>query len=108
MSFTHDLSFVAMVGSIDPLRSEAKEAVQVALGAGIDVRIIAGDHSITAKAIGETLGLGAGAISGAEPRRCRTRSWPGNCPTSMCSVGCHRRTSCAWLGSCSRRASSSP
>ncbi len=66
MSFAQDLSFVAMVGIIDPLRSEAKDAVQVALGAGIDVRMITGDHAVTAKAIGETLGLGAGAISGAE------------------------------------------
>ena len=66
MSFTQDLSFVAMVGIIDPLRSEAKDAVQIALGAGIDVRMITGDHAVTAKAIGETLGLGAGAISGAE------------------------------------------
>jgi Ca2+-transporting ATPase len=66
MSFAQDLTFVAMVGIIDPLRSEAKAAVETALGAGIDVRMITGDHAVTAKAIGETLGLGPGAISGAE------------------------------------------
>ena len=55
-----------MVGIIDPLRAEAKGAVQTALGAGIDVRMITGDHAVTARAIGETLGLGPGAISGAE------------------------------------------
>jgi Ca2+-transporting ATPase len=66
MSFTHDLTFVAMVGIIDPLRAEAKAAVETALGAGIDVRMITGDHAVTAQAIGETLGLGPGAISGAE------------------------------------------
>ncbi|MGZ8746424.1 MAG: cation-translocating P-type ATPase [Mycobacterium sp.] len=66
MSLTTGLSFVGMVGIIDPLRAESKEAVRVALGAGIDVRMITGDHVITAQAIGETLGLGAGAISGAE------------------------------------------
>jgi Ca2+-transporting ATPase len=66
MSFATDLAFVGMVGIIDPLRAEAKDAVRVALGAGIDVRMITGDHAVTARAIGETLGLGPGAISGAE------------------------------------------
>ena len=66
MSLTHDLDFVGMVGIIDPLRAEAKGAVHTALGAGIDVRMITGDHAVTAKAIGEKLGLGPGAISGSE------------------------------------------
>jgi Ca2+-transporting ATPase len=66
MTFTQDLSFVGMVGIIDPLRAEAKDAVQTALGAGIDVRMITGDHAVTAHAIGETLGLGPGAVSGTE------------------------------------------
>ena len=66
MAFTDELSFVGMAGIIDPLRAEAKSAVQTALGAGIDVRMITGDHAVTARAIGETLGLGPGAISGAE------------------------------------------
>jgi Ca2+-transporting ATPase len=66
MSLTRDLAFVGMAGIIDPLRAEATEAVRVALGAGIDVRMITGDHAVTAQAIGETLGLGPGAISGAE------------------------------------------
>ena len=66
MSLTHDLGFVGMVGIIDPLRAEAKGAVHTALGAGIDVRMITGDHAVTAHAIGEQLGLGPGAISGAE------------------------------------------
>ena len=66
MSLTRDLAFVGMVGIIDPLRAEAKAAVQTALAAGIDVRMITGDHAVTAKAIGETLGLGPGAISGSE------------------------------------------
>src|SRR4051794_34422277 len=66
MPLVHDLGFVGLVGIIDPLRAEAKGAVEVALGAGIDVRMITGDHAVTAKAIGESLGLGPGAISGAE------------------------------------------
>ena len=63
---TSDLAFVGMVGIIDPLRAEAKAAVHTALGAGIDVRMITGDHAVTAQAIGEQLGLGPGAISGDE------------------------------------------
>ena len=55
-----------MVGIIDPLRPSSKAAVDVALGAGIDVRMITGDHAVTAQAIGESLGLGPGAISGDE------------------------------------------
>jgi Ca2+-transporting ATPase len=66
MSLVHDLMFAGLVGIIDPLRAEAKDAVAVALGAGIDVRMITGDHAVTARAIGESLGLGPGAISGSE------------------------------------------
>ncbi|GAA0937974.1 cation-transporting P-type ATPase [Virgisporangium aurantiacum] len=66
MSLTDGLVFVGMVGMIDPLRAEAKAAVHTALGAGIDVRMITGDHAVTAQAIGETLGLGPGAITGTE------------------------------------------
>ncbi len=66
MSLTRELSFVGLAGIIDPLRAEAKDAVAVALAAGIDVRMITGDHAVTAQAIGAELGLGPGAISGAE------------------------------------------
>lgn len=66
MSFTEDLAFIGMVGIIDPLRAEALDAVNTAKTAGIEVRMITGDHAITASAIGAKLGLGPGAISGAE------------------------------------------
>jgi Ca2+-transporting ATPase len=69
MSLIRDLSFVAMAGIIDPLRIEAKSAVTTALAAGIDVRMITGDHAVTAQAIGASLGLGPGAISGPELRK---------------------------------------
>ncbi len=68
MSLTRGLSFVGLAGIIDPLRAEAKSAVETALTAGIDVRMITGDHAVTAQAIGEDLGLGAGAISGTQLR----------------------------------------
>jgi Ca2+-transporting ATPase len=66
MAMTHELSFVALAGIIDPLRSEARDAVRIALAAGIDVRMITGDHTVTANAIGEQLGLGPGAITGTD------------------------------------------
>ena len=66
MGQVHDLVFVALVGIIDPLRSEAKQAVAKALAAGIDVRMITGDHTITARAIADELGLGPGVATGAE------------------------------------------
>ena len=66
MRFVEDLVFVGLVGIIDPLRPEAIEAVRVAHGAGIDVRMITGDHLITAEAIGAQLGLGPGGMTGAE------------------------------------------
>ena len=62
MSLATELAFVGMAGIIDPLRAEAKNAVEVALAAGIDVRMITGDHAVTAQAIGETLGLGRGDL----------------------------------------------
>ncbi|NYE20031.1 cation-translocating P-type ATPase [Microbacterium immunditiarum] len=61
-----DLTFVGLVGIIDPLRPSSKEAVRIAREAGIEVRMITGDHSITAAAIGEKLGLAGGAASGAD------------------------------------------
>ncbi|WP_413768500.1 cation-translocating P-type ATPase [Rhodococcus pyridinivorans] len=68
MSFVDDLTFVGMVGIIDPLRPEAIEAVRTAHAAGIDVRMITGDHAITASAIGAELGLGPGVVSGPDLR----------------------------------------
>ncbi len=64
MAAVAELTFVALVGIIDPLRPSAKEAVAVALHAGIDVRMITGDHAVTASAIGADLGLGPGVITG--------------------------------------------
>src|SRR5215207_9965879 len=51
---------------MDPLRTEARDAVHVALDAGIDVRMITGDHTVTARAIADELGLGSGVITGTE------------------------------------------
>lgn len=66
MAAVGDLAFVALVGIIDPLRPSAKKAIATALHAGIDVRMITGDHAVTARAIAADLGLGPGVITGPE------------------------------------------
>jgi Ca2+-transporting ATPase len=66
MTAVNDLMLIALVGIIDPLRAEAKQAVRVALDAGIDVRMITGDHTVTARAIADQLELGPGLITGTE------------------------------------------
>src|SRR5690349_11606760 len=66
MAAVADLVLVALVGIMDPLRTEARDAVHMALGAGIDVRMITGDHTVTARAIADELGLGPGVITGTE------------------------------------------
>ena len=42
---------------IDPPREEAKAAIDVCKTAGIQVKMITGDHKITASAIGRQLGI---------------------------------------------------
>ena len=51
------LTFVGLMGMIDPPREEAKDAVAVCKRAGIQVKMITGDHKITASAIGRQLGI---------------------------------------------------
>ena len=64
-----DMTFVGMVGMIDPPRPEVKAAIAEAKGAGIRTIMITGDHITTAIAIAEDLGIleeGYKALSGSQ------------------------------------------
>jgi len=52
-----DLTFVGMIGMLDPLRTEAKDAVQTCRQAGIRPVMITGDHPLIARTIGRQLGF---------------------------------------------------
>lgn len=52
-----NLTFMGMVGIFDPVRTDVPEAVEECLNAGIDIKIVTGDTSVTARAIAEQVGL---------------------------------------------------
>jgi Ca2+-transporting ATPase len=60
------MTVLALVGIVDPPRPTAKDAIETARRAGIRVRMITGDHAVTAAAIASNLGIEGRAITGAE------------------------------------------
>jgi Ca2+-transporting ATPase len=64
----HDMTFLGLVGMIDPPRPEAKAAIQTCERAGIKAVMITGDHPLTAQAVARELGLlkNGRVVTGAE------------------------------------------
>lgn len=64
----NNLVFLGLVAIIDPPRAEIKKAIKDAQSAGIRVIMITGDYGLTARAIGEQIGMGSNVsiISGSE------------------------------------------
>lgn len=52
-----DLRFLGLVGLIDPVRDAVPEAVERCRAAGVEVRMVTGDHPLTAQIIARELGL---------------------------------------------------
>ena len=64
-----ELCFIGLVGMIDPVRPEVKDAINECRTAGIRPIMITGDHIDTASAIARELGIltdGASAVTGSE------------------------------------------
>ncbi len=64
-----NLTFVGLLGMIDPARPEVKEAVRIARKAGLKSVMVTGDYKDTAEAIAREIGIlapGGKVLSGAE------------------------------------------
>jgi len=64
-----DLTFIGLMGMIDPARPEARDAITICTNAGIRAVMITGDYKDTAVAIAKDLGLmkpGDGVLTGVE------------------------------------------
>jgi len=66
LPLVEDLTLLTLVGIVDPPRPTAKAAIATAKEAGVEVRMITGDHAVTAAAIATQLGIEGRAITGAE------------------------------------------
>jgi len=64
----HDMTFLGMVGMIDPPRPEVMDAIRTCKLAGIKVVMITGDHPLTAQATARELGIlkNGRVVTGAE------------------------------------------
>ena len=66
MAWAGDWTLLGLAGLMDPPRPEARQAIAHCRRAGIEVKMITGDHTLTAAAIGRELGLKGEVVDGAE------------------------------------------
>ena len=66
LPLVNDLELLALVGIVDPPRPTAKASIATAKAAGIKVRMITGDHAVTAGAIAGQLGIEGTVLTGAQ------------------------------------------
>ncbi|HRP98012.1 MAG TPA: HAD-IC family P-type ATPase, partial [Rhodocyclaceae bacterium] len=65
-AWVSELTLCGLVGIIDPPRPEARESIALCRDAGIKVKMITGDHPVTAAAIARELGLAGEVHEGRE------------------------------------------
>jgi Ca2+-transporting ATPase len=63
----HGLVFIGLQGMLDPPRPEAAAAVAACQRAGIRVKMITGDHAVTAASIARQIGIAGSGGPGTEP-----------------------------------------
>ncbi len=61
-----DLTLEGLIGIVDPPRPEARAAIRLCRSAGVDVKMITGDHATTAAAIAAELGIDGEVVTGDE------------------------------------------
>ncbi|MGK2871881.1 MAG: cation-translocating P-type ATPase [Alphaproteobacteria bacterium] len=66
VSLVNQLTLAGIVGLMDPPREEARQAIATCHRAGIQVKMITGDHKLTAAAIAAELGITGSIMTGAE------------------------------------------
>ena len=96
LEFVGDLELLALVGIVDPARKEAKDAIRLCKDAGIRVRMITGDHAVTAAAIASQLGIEGQAMTGAEFAALSDEELNAAVMTSGWSPESPPRTRCGW------------
>ncbi|MFZ5834664.1 MAG: cation-translocating P-type ATPase [Pseudomonadota bacterium] len=66
IALVRGLTFVGLIGLMDPPREEARDAIALCHRAGIQVKMITGDHRLTAASIAAELGITGDIMTGAE------------------------------------------